>query len=65
MNWKVWLKGLIGAIVSTAANSVSVLVADPKHFNPGIAGWANLGLVALVSAVVGAALYLKQSPVPK
>lgn len=64
-NWKIWLKGLIAAVVSTAASSVSVLIADPKHFSPGIAGWRNLGLVALVSAIVGAALYLKQSPVPK
>lgn len=64
-NWNIWLKGLVAAVVSTAANSVSVLIADPEHFNPGIAGWRNLGLVALVSAIVGAALYLKQSPVPK
>lgn len=62
--WQLWLKGLAAAIVSSAANSVSVLIADPTHFNPGIAGWKNLGVVALVSAIVGAALYLKQSPVP-
>lgn len=65
MNWEVWLKGLIAAIVSSAANTVSVLIADPSHFSPGVAGWKNLGVVALVSAIVGAALYLKQSPVPK
>lgn len=65
MSWQVWLKGLAAAIVSSAANTVSVLIADPMHFNPGVAGWRNLGVVALVSAIVGAAMYLKQSPVPK
>jgi hypothetical protein len=66
MNWRIWLKGLIAAVISSAANSVSVLIADPRHFNPSVAGgFRNLGIVALVSAIVGAALYLKQSPVPK
>jgi hypothetical protein len=66
MNWRIWLKGLFAAIVSSSANSISVLIADPHHFNPGVAGgFKNLGVVALVSAIVGAALYLKQSPVPK
>jgi len=66
MNWRVWLKGLFAAIVSSVVNSISVLIADPGHFNPSAAGGIrNLGLVALVSAIVGAALYLKQSPVPK
>ncbi|MGH9434651.1 MAG: hypothetical protein ACRD11_04755 [Terriglobia bacterium] len=66
MRWKLWLKGLIAAIISSAANSISVLIADPRHFDPGVAGgFRNLGIVSLVSAIVGAALYLKQSPVPK
>ncbi|MGH9406350.1 MAG: hypothetical protein ACRD3D_11015 [Terriglobia bacterium] len=65
-DWRVWLKGLFAAIVSSAANSISALVADPRHFSPGVTGGLrNLGIVALVSAIVGAALYLKQSPVPK
>lgn len=66
MKWKLWLKGLAAAIISSTANSVSVLVADPRHFDPGVTGgFKNLGIVGLVSAIVGAALYLKQSPVPK
>lgn len=66
MNWKLWLKGLVAAVVASAANSISVLIADPRHFNPSEAGgWRNLGTVAVVSAIVGAAMYLKQSPVPK
>ncbi|MDE3178917.1 MAG: hypothetical protein KGM47_10110 [Acidobacteriota bacterium] len=66
MKWQVWLKGLAAAVISSAANSVSVLLADPSHFSPGAAGgFRNLGIIALISAIVGAALYLKQSPVPK
>ena len=66
MNWRLWLKGLIAAVISSASNSICVLIADPQHFIPGtVGGFRNLGVVALVSAIVGAALYLKQSPVPK
>jgi hypothetical protein len=62
----VWLKGLAAAVISSAANSISVLVADPRNFGPNDAGGLKrLAIVALVSAIVGAAMYLKQSPVPK
>ncbi len=65
-SWKVWLKGLVAAAISSGANTIGVLVADPVHFNPSEAGGLRkLGIVVLVSAVVGAALYLKQSPVPQ
>jgi hypothetical protein len=65
-SWKVWLKGLVAAAISSAANAIGVLVADPVNFNPSAAGGLRkLGIVVLVSAIVGAALYLKQSPVPQ
>jgi hypothetical protein len=59
-----WLKGLIAAVVSAAANVTTLAIADPQHFDPSKAGWHDLGTLVVVSAVVGAALYLKQSPVP-
>lgn len=63
--WKVWLKGLVAAAVSSASNTIAVLIADPHHFNPSeVGGVRKLGTVVAISAVVGAALYLKQSPVP-
>jgi hypothetical protein len=63
---RIWFKGLAAATISSATNSVSVLIADPSHFKPdGAAGFKNLAVVALMSAIVGAALYLKQSPIPK
>ncbi len=65
-NLEIWVKGLAAAVISSAANSISVLIADPMRFDPSQTGGLHrLGLVAFVSAVVGAAMYLKQSPVPK
>jgi len=64
-DWRVWLKGLVAAAISSVANSASVLIADPTHFSPSLAGWKSLGSVILVSGAVGAIMYLKQSPIPK
>jgi hypothetical protein len=64
MNWRLWGRGLIAAIFSTVANSVTVIVVDPTTFNLFQGGAAKLGQVALVSALVGAALYLKEHPDP-
>jgi hypothetical protein len=63
--WKLWLKGLLAAVVSSASNTIAVMVSDPGHFNPAqVGGLKRLGAVIGVSALVGAALYLKQSPLP-
>jgi hypothetical protein len=59
-----WLKGLLSAIIGGAANSVTVMIVDPMAFNLDT-GLHKLGTVALVSAILSAAMYLKQSPVPK
>lgn len=58
-----WIKGLISAIIGGAANAVTVMVVDPLAFNLG-EGLSKLASVALVSAIVSAAMYLKQSPLP-
>jgi ABC-type uncharacterized transport system permease subunit len=58
-----WLKGLISAIIGGAANSVTVMAIDPMQFNLA-EGWHKLATVAGVSALVSAAMYLKQSPIP-
>jgi hypothetical protein len=60
-----WLRGLIGAVVSSAANVITVLIVDPEKFSiNSTGGWKHLGSVVLISAIVGAALYLKQAPLP-
>lgn len=58
-----WVKGLISAAIGGAANAVTVMVVDPMAFNLND-GLGKLGSVALVSAIVAVAMYLKQSPVP-
>lgn len=64
-DWRIWLKGLIAAVVSAAANATLLVIVSPAAFNFSHGGLRNLGAVTLASAIVGAALYLKQSPVPK
>lgn len=65
MNLKLhlWLKGLIGAIIGGCANAVTLIVVDPLNFNFND-GCGRLLNVTLVSGIVSAAMYLKQSPVP-
>ena len=62
-NWRTWLKGLISAIIGAVANSITVMIVDPQAFNL-TNNVGKLGMVAIVSAIVAAALYLKQSPLP-
>ena len=59
-----WLKGLLAAIIGGAANSVVLMIADPMTFNLQT-GLNKLITVAIVSAIVSAAMYLKESPLPK
>ena len=63
MKWQQWLKGLLSAIIGGAANAVTVMIVDPMAFNLN-EGSSKLITVALVSAIVSAAMYLKQSPIP-
>lgn len=62
--WRTWLEGLIGAAIGGAASAITVMITDPMNYNLQ-GGLSKLGTVAAVNAIVGAALYLKQRPVPK
>lgn len=62
-NASVWFKGLVAAIVGGIANSIALVIADPLNYNLGD-GAKNLLTVAATSAIVSAAFYLKQSPLP-
>ena len=64
MNTRVWLEGLVAALIGGAANAVTVIVVDPLNFNLG-EGLPKLLQVVTVGAVVAAAAFLKQSPIPK
>lgn len=62
-NFKVWIKGLVSAAISSAAGSGALVVIDPATFNFH-EGLSKLGSVAAALAVVAVLNYLKQSPLP-
>lgn len=64
MNSRLWFRGIFAAVIAAVANSVTVIIADPITFNLFQGGATKLGQVALVAALVGAALYLKEHPDP-
>ncbi len=71
MSWKVWMKGMVAAAVSGGANGIvtgfAAIGIDPSHFNleAGLHHTLAIGGVsAAISAVLGVALYLRQSPLP-
>jgi hypothetical protein len=63
-DWRNWARGLVGAIIGGGANAVTAMVVEPKSFNFA-EGWTSLWHFTLVSAIVSAALYLKQKPIPE
>jgi hypothetical protein len=71
-NWQIWLKGLLAAAIAGAANGIitgfAAVGIDPQHFNlqAGLSSTlAIAGVSAVMSAVIGVAAYLKQSPLPQ
>jgi hypothetical protein len=68
---EVWLKGLAAASISGAANGVvtgfAAIGIDPEKFNlaAGFHHTIAIGCIsAALSGILGAAMYLKQSPLP-
>ncbi len=66
-----WLKGLAAAGIAGGANGVitgfAAVGIDPQHFNLQAGLHPTLaiaGVSALMSAIIGVAAYLKQSPLP-
>jgi len=71
MDLRVWLKGIVAAAVSGGANGIvtgfAAIGIDPNHFNLSAGMTHTLtigGASAAISAVLGVALYLRQSPIP-
>lgn len=60
----VWIKGLASAAVGAAAGSIVAVIADPTTFNATPEGIKKVITVAVISAIVAVAGYLKQSPIP-
>lgn len=57
-----WLKGLIASIISGVSGAVLVAVGDAATGTS--LDWKRIGTVAVIAAIIGAAGYLKQSPIP-
>ncbi len=71
MRWELWLKGLVAAAIAGAANGIitgfAAVGIDPQHFNLAAGLRPTLaiaGVSAAMSAIIGVAAYLKQSPLP-
>lgn len=57
-----WVKGIIGAAIGGAANSIAMMGIKPEVFNFSD-GIGNLGAAALSGAIIAAALHLAKSPI--
>lgn len=63
-NWKTWAHGLGAAVISAAASGITLVIVDPNSFNFTSTGLQHLATVCGVQALIAAAAYLKQSPLP-
>jgi hypothetical protein len=61
---RIWIKGLMAAVIHGAAITVTAVIVDPSAFASTRSGLGRLGVVAGISAIFGAAGYLAQSPIP-
>jgi hypothetical protein len=66
-----WFRGIAAAGIAGGANGVitgfAAVGIDPQHFNLQAGLHSTLaiaGVSALMSAIIGVAAYLKQSPLP-
>jgi len=59
-----WLKGLVAAIITGVANAFLASMVSPETFNATPEGLKKLGTMLVLSGALGAATYLKQSPIP-
>ena len=59
-NWRIWVKGLLSAVISGGATGIAAALSAPQPY-----GFWNLSIVMFTAGVAGAALYIKQSPMPE
>jgi hypothetical protein len=64
LGWKVWAKGIAAAVIGGSASAVAAAVTEPGIANGTRASWMALLRLSAVAAVLNAAAYLKQSPLP-
>jgi hypothetical protein len=71
-NLEAWMKGIAAAGISGGANGIvtgfAAIGIDPSHFNLAAGLHHTLqiaGISAAMSAILGVALFLRQSPLPR
>lgn len=59
----IWVHGLASAMITGISTSIAASIVAPESFNiqDGLPAMIQLGIV---SGIIGAANYLKQSPLP-
>ena len=69
LQWESWLYGLFSGIISgvstTILSVIGVTAVDQIGLSIKQFDLRQLGMLATVSGIIGAAMYLKQSPLPK
>ncbi len=63
MTFRMWMYGLLASMISAVATVVLASNICSSTGEP--LKWSQLGNIAISGAVVGAAFYFKQSPLPK
>lgn len=58
-----WFKTLFATFIQGAVTSITVIIVDPIAFNFADQ-WKKTLMVAVISGIIGACLYLKKSPLP-
>ena len=64
MNWRLWLRGLIAAVINSAVGAGALLIVDPQDFNI-YDGLPKLVSLMVTLGITGALLYLKEHPLPE
>ena len=62
LDWRHWIYGLTAAVIGSAANTIAATLGAGAIGDPLNMG--QIWTIAITSAILGAAMYLKQSPLP-
>lgn len=69
LDWQPWLYGLVSGIITgvstTLLSVLGVSAADAVGFKTSQFDIHQITVLVIVSGIIGAASYLKQSPLPK
>ena len=64
MTLKLWMRGLVGAVINSGIGAVTISLIDPATFNLFHGGARELGAAMLSQAIIGGLLWAKTHPVP-